>query len=219
MTPDQITEKLNSIPAFCLINAEGGLVGMQGKDGIKAVSWFTDATEAKAILEVCKQANPEFAEGLRLGVHGLGNAFRMCKGWPGDDSGLQAGGKSFEGELRLQGNMPLVNEVGPKLKENLESAGINAGAWIHPIFICHQLQSPDILPIFLHPADLATMWQRAGREVDSIPEDSVVMMDIRMFVAELQTNSNPWNRVQFVPSKEAIELAAAIQGASKETAE
>lgn len=83
----------------------------------------------------------------------------------------------FTGELRLQGNMPLCKETNPRLKEMLAETvsslellpwlfdllsrrprrlqGIDAGTWQLPIFICEQLQSSSVLPVFLTPSDLS----------------------------------------------------------------
>ena len=82
LTPEEITEKLNGIPVFALLNKEGGIVSMRDPDGGEApvCRWFVDATEAKMVLEAALAANPG-VEGLHIGVHGLGNAFKLCGGW------------------------------------------------------------------------------------------------------------------------------------------
>jgi|EP00966_Prymnesium_polylepis_P308036 hypothetical protein len=62
---------------------------------------------------------------LHLGVHGLGTAFRLCKGWPEEEAIAQMqtdSEKPFTGELRLQGNMPLLKETSPRLLELLADA-------------------------------------------------------------------------------------------------
>ena len=58
-TGEEITDKMNAIPAFCIMNEKGGMVGVRGKDdGKEAVAWFTDPGEAKALLEVMREHNP-----------------------------------------------------------------------------------------------------------------------------------------------------------------
>ncbi|KAL3929166.1 MAG: hypothetical protein SGPRY_002076, partial [Prymnesium sp.] len=155
LTRDQITEKLNAVPVFCIVNENGGLVGTRDKEGKEAICWFTDAAESKALLAVMREHNPGLP--LRLGVYGLGTVFRLCKGWP-DEEGPAMQNESterFTGELRLQGNMPLCKETNPRLKEMLAETGIDAGTWQLPIFICEQLQSASVLPVFLTPSDLS----------------------------------------------------------------
>mmetsp|Transcript_45643 Transcript_45643/g.126684 ORF Transcript_45643/g.126684 Transcript_45643/m.126684 type:complete len:170 (+) Transcript_45643:129-638(+) len=119
--------------------------------------------------------------------------------------------KPFTGELRLQGNMPLLKETSPRLLELLADAGIDAGAWQLPIFLCEELQSPNILPVFLSPQDLAATWEKSGRTKEELPE-GITMMDLRMLVAQMQTEDNPWRIVQFVGSQEAYELVSELQG-------
>jgi len=217
LTRDEITDKMNAVPAFCIMNGNGGMVGVRGKDdGKEAINWFTDAAEAKAILAVMKEHNPGVE--LELGVHGLGTAFRLCKGW-GDSEEVQEkmqteGAKPFAGELRVQGNMPLMKETTPRLTELLEEAGIDKGGWQLPIFLCEELQSSSMLPVFLSPADLAATWEKSGRKKEDLPE-GITMMDIRMLAAQMQTEDNPWRVIQFVGSQEAYELVREIQEAAR----
>ena len=60
LTPEEITEKLNGIPVFALLNKEGGIVSMRDPDGGDApvCRWFVDATEAKMVLKAALAANP-----------------------------------------------------------------------------------------------------------------------------------------------------------------
>ena len=48
-----------------------------------APRWFVDANEARAVLKLAVENNPQL-KGLHMGVHGLGNAFKLCGGWPDD---------------------------------------------------------------------------------------------------------------------------------------
>ena len=144
---------MNAIPAFCIMNEKGGMVGVKGKDdGKEAVAWFTDPGEAKALLAVMREHNPgvelrkpvafeprppiscshRWAEPMllrllaELGVHGLGTAFRICRGWregAGAATELQSESEqAFAGALRLQGNIPLSKETAPRLQEMLAEA-------------------------------------------------------------------------------------------------
>lgn len=211
LTREEITAKLNGVPTFCIQNAEGGIVGMRGKDGKEAVCWFTDPAEARAILRLTKEANPTL-EGLHLGCHGLGAAFTVCKGWGADDeqAAQATGSEPFGGEFRLQGPMQLIKELGPKLSEQLAEQGVDASAWTLPIFICAEMQSAQILPVFLSPADLEATWLRAGGSKDNVPE-RVTVMDIRTLIQQMQTDTNPWQILQFVGSQAGVELAEEIQ--------
>ena len=179
LTKEEIMQKLNGVPTFCVVNKDGGVVGMaDAEGGKKSVCWFTDAEEARTILKVMSDANPE--AGLQLACHGLGGAFTQCNGW-GDEEGAKTaqtpGGDDIE--LRLQGNHALCKSTAPKLKKLLEDNGLDTGCWQLPIFLCERLASPSIMPIFLHPRDLAAVWEKSGRKVDELPKD-VTVLDIRM---------------------------------------
>jgi len=207
---------------FCILNSEGGVVGMRAADGGNkpAVCWFTDALEARALLEQASKANPE--AGLHLACHGMGAVFTQCKGWTDDvevdDVPLMkpasVGGETVE--LKLRGTYKLVEELAPRLQELLAAGGIDAGCWQLPIFMCKEMQSASIVPVFLHPADLAATWKSAGGNEEDIPENLAVM-DLRMLVKEMQTDASPWQLIHFVVSPESVKLAEELQK-DKETA-
>ena len=213
LTKEEIMEKLNAIPTFCIVNKDGGVIGMaDAEGGKKSCCWFTDAAEAKAILAAVQKSNPD--AGLRLECHGLGGAFTQCNGWESEDGKPVAEAKSPDGdaiELRLQGNHALCKAAGPKLEKMLDDMGIDKGCWQLPLFICDKLQSPKIVPVFLNPRDLAKMWERSGRKKEDLPED-ISVMDIRMLVKQMQTDENPWKIFHFVGSVDSVRLAAEIQG-------
>jgi len=215
LTREEITNKLNGVPTFCIMNEDGGVVSMRDPNGSEdaVCSWYTDANEAKAVLAAAMKNNPTVT-GLHLGVHGLGNAFSICKGWADgkDDSGLGEvkytgkgeGGRSVS--LRLQGNHGVVKQVGAQLQDIMKQEGIEPGDWLMPVFVCEELQSSKIFPVFFHPEDVAKTWLKAGRSKETTPEN-LKMMDLRSFVAMLQKPDNPWHLVQFISSQESIELA------------
>ena len=214
LTKEEIMQKLNGVPTFCVVNKDGGVVGMaDAEGGKKSVCWFTDAEEARTILKVMSESNPE--AGLQLACHGLGGAFTQCNGW-GDKKGEGDGVKTASTpdgddiELRLQGNHALCKSTGPKLKKLLEDNNLDSGCWQLPIFLCERLASPSIMPIFLHPRDLAAVWEKSGRKVEDLPKD-VTVLDIRMLVQQMQTATNPWKIFHIVGPKASIDLANEIE--------
>lgn len=215
ITKEQILEKLNGVPTFAIVNKDGGIVGMQDAEGgKKSVCWFTDGDEAKAILKAMMASNPD--AGLKLACHGLGGAFTQCNGWPAEEDGdnpKKATAQSTSGEeieLRLQGNHALCKETGPRLKALLEENGFDAGCWQLPVFVCEKLASTTIMPVFLNPRDLAIVWEKSGRKMEDLPQD-ITVVDLRMLVSQMGTDTNPWSIFAFVASPSAIKLATQIQ--------
>lgn len=216
LTRQEITEKLNAIPTFCIMNDEGGVVGMRSKgDSTTSCLWYTDAAEAQAFLKIASDANPD--AGLRLGCHGLGAVFSRCGGWTGnpldepEPAATAPGGETIH--LKVMGSHKLVEEVAPRLRDLLTSQGLDAGTWQLPVFMCTELSTRTIIPVFLHPHDLAATWVAAGREEAAIPEDLKVM-DVRSLVNQMATEDNAWQLMQFVPSNEAVDLANTLQSRS-----
>lgn len=224
LTKMEIMEKLNAIPVFCILNKENGVVGMRAvDDDAPSCCWFTDPLEARALLEATQKSNPE--AGLHMGCHGLGAVFTRCGGWPAGEEPEgykmpEESPQSADGEkvlLKLKGQHGLYKEVQPRLVELLKGSGMDPGCWQLPVFFCDELQSRSIVPVFLSPQDLAATWVKAGRTEESIPEN-LTLMDIRMLVAQMQTDSSPWSLIQFVGSMESVKLAQEVQAAAEAAA-
>ena len=63
-------------------------------------------------------------------MHGLGNAFKLCGGWPDEvmpelKATLSTGEEAEQGvSFRLQGNHALVQETSKQLQDSLKSDGL-----------------------------------------------------------------------------------------------
>ena len=182
LTREEILHKLNDIPVFCILNSDGGIVGMRAnEEETPSCCWFVDALEARALLKASIADNPD--AGLHLAVHGFGAVFTKCGGWgSGDGDEPEATAQSGEPVLlKIKGRHELVEEVGPRLQELLKQNFIDPGCWVLPVFFCDELQSKAIVPVFLSPADLAATWAKARGADTPVPE-ALTLMDIRMLV-------------------------------------
>ena len=234
LTRAEIAAKLSEIPAFCVTNEKGdvAMFRIKGDKGFKAaVLFFLEPDEAKAAMEALQQAMPDTK--LKLTLHGLGAAFEHCLGWQQIKTSPMAAGvvdqadaaffassdpepaKTPAGEtveMRIVGNHALVNTTKEDMVSLLAQNSIEAGAWTLPVFLCNQLQSKSVFPAFLKPSDLRKTWMAAGRKEEDIPED-IVVVDLRLLVAQMLTDANDWGRYHLVPSDEAVAFAAELQGA------
>eukprot|EP00962_Isochrysis_galbana_P030808 scaffold10018_cov117-Isochrysis_galbana.AAC.7 len=116
LTRDEITEKLNAVPTFCLLNKDGFAVTVRGEDGSPTCSWYTDPSEARAVLAAASRDNPT-VPGLHLGVAPLGIAFRC-----GRPRGEEQGGDRGRWDKKRKGRgidryRPQVNGPVPEGKE------------------------------------------------------------------------------------------------------
>lgn len=159
---------------------------------------FTDPNDAKQVLKMGIEDQPD--GGIHLGVTPLGVAFAVCAGWTvgeGEKRGVP---------FKLQGSTAFVHEVAPMLREQLQAQGLEAGTWQLPLFCCDELESPNVLPVFLSRADLVETWVASGRKREDLPENLTVM-DLRILVKQMQTDSFAWSTVQFVGSSLAVEAS------------
>lgn len=197
LTRKEIIEKLNTIPTFALLSRDKSVLAISDGEGGECCCWFTDPKDAQQVLKMGIEDQPD--GGTHLGVTPLGVAFAVCAGWTvgeGEKRGVP---------FKLQGSTAFVNEVAPMLREQLQAQGLEAGTWQLPLFCCDELESPNVLPIFLSRADLVETWVASGRKREDLPENLTVM-DLRILVKQMQTDSFAWSTVQFVGSSLAVEM-------------
>lgn len=193
-----IIEKLNAVPTFALLDPSKSVVSIQDGKGGESCSWYTDAEEARRMLGVAREANPEVA--LHLGVTPLGLAFSLVAGWSLTQSVAEQGVN-----LTLQGSSSIVASMASMLQQQLAAQGLDPGRWQLPVFCCDELQSASLLPMFLSRHDLVRAWIAAGHSREDVPENLTVM-DLRVLVAQMQTDAFAWEIVEFVGSEDAAAL-------------
>lgn len=226
LTEDQVMEKLNAIPTFVVMSGqdESGFAALTTKEGTHAICFFTEPEEAKAILNMTQSVDPNTP--LRLATIGLGNALKLCNGLPGstDSEGPSAAFAEFDGDLKLQNFHGVSEKAAPQLKSMLETAGIEAGAWTFPVFMCEELSSKDVLPIFLNPREIHTMCMAAFERqgiTDKEPPTKFAMVDIRMLVNDMQTKRGegiPWSKVVFIGPEGAADFANELRAQAQASA-
>uniref|UniRef100_A0A7S0NWM0 Uncharacterized protein n=1 Tax=Calcidiscus leptoporus TaxID=127549 RepID=A0A7S0NWM0_9EUKA len=208
LTKHEIIEKLNAVPTFCLLNSDQNIVAMvdpEGGEG-EVCLWFTDADDARRMLAVALEQNPDAL--LHLGVTPLGLAFALAERWAESP---------FVGDMRLQGNRAVVASMGPMLREQLAAQGLPAGAWQLPLFCCDELSSARVMPVFLSRADLVAAWEASGRSKESLPANLAVI-ELKVFVAQMQTDAFAWSSVAFVGSPRSVALVRQSKLASARAA-
>ena len=223
MTREEVLEKLNKVPAFCIMLGDGSVISLpdrNGADGDECCTWFLDAAEAAKTFNLVKAANPD-DKGLRLVAHGLGDALVQCGGMPGDP------GSSYEGKLILAADKNLVAPIQSALINALKQDGIDPGAWQVPMFIGEELAQAGgegeqrALPIFLSPYDLRDAYTQAGvLEGSSAAQTGPKVLELRMLVKymldEPKEYPNAWRAVEFHPTANAKKLVGRIAEAEAE---
>jgi len=222
LTWQEIVGKLNNVPVFALVDSSGGLVGTHNTaTDSRTITFYLDAGEAQEALRSSQQGNLAATitssvdvHSLRLTALGLGAAFSLCKGFSNDPASiaevhkLWGSAANFDGELKLQGSHALVAATKDALQTMCLEAGIETGCWTLPVLGSDSLTSSTSSPMFFTLADLKRVWSSAsgGADDDSMPKD-VKVLDLRMLVAQMQTDASPWSTLEFVAPPDAVELA------------
>lgn len=215
LSKEEITEKLNRVPVFCIMKPDGSVISLpdkNGAEGDECCTWFLSAAEVQSVFGKVKFANPD-EEDLHIVTFGLGSAFEMCGGWPDSTA------SEYDGKLLLQGDQEIVKHVDPQLIQAIKHQGLDPGAWRLPIFVGDALAQTEgseeegtlrqsALPVFFSPYDLKAAYEKVGVP---LPEPGPKLMDLRQLVAymaaEPEEFPNPWRAVEFITSTSAAELA------------
>lgn len=218
LTEEQVMQKLNEIPTFVVMGKEGGFVALTLREGGRAISFFIEPEEAKAVLNMTREAHPEVE--VQLVSVPLGNALKLCEESMQEGEAKEAF-SSFDGHLRLQTSSQLLPSVQPQLKAMLAASGVGDDTpWQLPMFLCDQLSGGDILPIFLNPREIRSAWLRNDQKEEDLPE-KFVMLDIRMIIADMQKPGKglPWSKVTFIGAQGGAEFANELMAAMPKPAQ
>lgn len=208
-----IIKKLNQVPTFCILNGHKNIVGLKDPTDptgtLEVCCWFACPHEAKSTLEATKEANPEVASQLHLGVTPLGVAFAIAAGWAECH---------FFGSKQLRGSQePFAGNQDPTalLREQAISQGLDPPAWHVPVFCCDTLSSPSTMPVFLSRKALAEAWVTSGRKIKDMPENLNVM-DLGVLVCQMQTDAFAWSTIHFVCERKSLALVKESKGEAAE---
>ena len=188
LSGDQIVEKLNEVPCFCLLNGADTMIGLKDPTDptgqLEVCCWFIDPTEAKQTLAACKAANPEMERRLHIGVTKLGVAFAFASGWADCH---------FYGEKQLRGSLEALasgQDVVPMLRDQATQQGLETPGWHVPVFSCDELQSSTVMPLFFSRKALAEAWVTSGRKLADIPPNLGTSAAIELRGSQQQHSSS-----------------------------
>jgi len=209
MSREEVIEKLNKVPTFCILQGDGSVISLaDGSDGEESCTWFVDAQEAAQTFQKVKAANP--GESLRLEAYGLGDALQMCGGWPGDDA------PDYDGVLKLAPTKAFVEPIRTQLVSSLKQEQLAPGAWVMATFIGEELAQagPEgeqrALPVYMSPHDLRDAYAKAGVLNGPVAQTGPRVLELRVLVKHMldepKEYPNAWRAVEFVPTGEAREL-------------
>lgn len=214
---EEIVEKLNAVPTFCIMQDDGSVISLpdvDGSEGDECCTWFLTAEEARSSLVKVKAANPNLS--VRLVSQNLGDFIMMSDGWP---QKVDAPSSDDGPRLKLKGLSEVTTMVGPQLVKALDGAGLNPGLWQVAVFVAEELAQATtegeqtMLPIFLSPNDVRAAYDKLSISPEALSRVKVLELRqlIQMMTAETPDAINPWRAAQFLTSPSAIQLAHQLE--------
>jgi len=195
---------MNELPTFTVVDERKQFVPLRLQDSSGAISteqcvFWTEPQDAKRAL---LQARDQRAEGTGLDVAAfpLGNAFALAEGW------AEAEGKA---PFRLMASSETIEQLRPLLTRQLEQQQLALDRPF-PLFMCEELTSDKVMPVFLSRTDMVDTWEQALKAARKTapPPSKVSVMDLRILVKHMQQPSGEdWSTVRFVGIQRAFDLA------------
>ena len=156
LTFQEVTDKLNRVPCFCILRADGSLAPISADDGTAVHTWYLDPAEAREALELMAAAAADELDGeeLSLGVTAMGTASRWPAAGGHAGRGGRGGGAPDPSALRLLGSR-LARAAG-----GAQRGGPRAGSVVVSIVTHDDAQRDDgtLMPLFFSPADFEAGW-------------------------------------------------------------
>ena len=206
LTFQEVTDKLNRVPCFCVLRADGSLAPISADDGTAVHTWYLDPAEAREALELMAAAAADELDGeeLSLGVTAMGTVFEMAGGWSGTPGEADAAGAAPDpSALRLLG--PRASRE--PLEAQLRAAGLEPGSVVVSIVTHDDAQRDDgtLMPLFFSPADFEAGWVRLkGDDLEMPDGDALMVMELRSLCAQMLGPQGGQLKVaQFVASPDA----------------
>ena len=160
LSRQDVAEKLNGIPCFCVVDASKQFVPLRIQDTAGLTEdccfFWSEPVEAKHALAQAVSQRSETESTLGLATIPLGKAFALCEGWAEASTST---GKPCKFQLRAHAR--LVEEVRPQLTRQLEHAGLDPAGGVFPLFLCEELTTDTVMPIFLSRVDVVSTWEAA----------------------------------------------------------
>ena len=208
LSREDIIDKLNKVPTFAICDTESNVVPVCMDGTNQDICWFTDAAEAKHLLELTRAANED--KEFHLAVTPLGLAFVKCHGFEDDDEEESSSDGYLQGNLKIRGPRKAVEASEAALRSQAAAQGLSDASWVLPVYCHDDFQTDKIMPFFFSTNDFAAGWTRFGKAADACP-DNLTVMDLRVLVKQMsETDVFPWHIFQFVTSEEGYALAAEL---------
>ena len=216
MSRIEVVAKLDELPVFCLVDGERRLQALHlaagtglNADGSRAstalateeaVVFWAEPQEAKSAVVQARKQRPD--ETFAIGTMPLGRAFALAEGW----AEAESGGKPF----RLRAHAAAVAQLRDVLVRQLEHQNMSTHQ-LFPVFLCEQLTTERVTPVFLSRVDLISTWEavvkEAGRE-GTPPPAAVTVLDLRIVVDAMLQGRSDLGSVRFIGTQRAYDLAA-----------
>lgn len=223
LSETEVVTKLNTIPAFSIVDAKGNplLLTPKADKKVAYLNFYLDAEVAQQAMQAFQTQNAAMAKSYRVGLISLGQAYKIVK--------EQA--KKKENKVRFQflsarKDLVTATEIAQKKDPNLKNfVGVplffvSGGADTQKQGILTlKRDGKEYLPMFFSEDDLQKNLVQLKQSGKNLPKElsiQVATLDSVVSTMLAGKNDKDSEKITFVPSKTSLEYVQKMQkGASK----
>ncbi|NDJ16243.1 Tic22 family protein [Myxacorys almedinensis] len=217
LTPEQVMQKLRSVPVFTIANAQGApLVATppQGQQGAVA-GVFISQRDAQAFLQALQTKNPNLAKEVKVVPVSLAEVYQLNQANQGKKDKLDFA--YVPTKQQVASAVALLKQSGQKVDQFGGTPLFVARAGKEKGFLTVQEGDRSVIPMFFNKEDLNPLLENFKKQQPNL----AATVDIQVFPLEgvmeaLKKENDPQlDKVVLVPPKESIEFLRSQQPAQK----
>ena len=221
LTPEQIIQKLRSIPVFTIANAQGApLVASppSGEKGGPVAGVFISQKDAIAFLENLKTKNPNLAKEVKVVPVSLAEVYQLNKASQGKPNELDFAYVPTKQQVDFA--LAVLKQNGQEVKQYNGTPLFVARAGKEKGFLTIQQGDKSVIPMFFNKEELQNLLDRFKKQ----QPDLAASIDIQVFPLEgvvdaMQKQNDPQlDKIELIPARESIEFIRSLKPAGGATA-
>jgi Tic22-like family len=225
LTPEQIVQKLRTIPAFTLADKQGApLVAAPttGQKGTPEAPIFISQKDAQAFLEGLKTRNPNLAKEVKVVPVSLAEVYQLGKANQGKPDQLVF--TYVPTKQQVDSAVAVLKQNGQQVNQfnatPLFALGQKKGDGIG--FLTLPRENQRVIPMFFEKEQVQALLTQLKQKVQNLPADvQIQVIPLENVLQEMQSSNNkdPKNQeflsqIELVPSVESIQFIQSIQKAA-----
>jgi nickel transport protein len=219
LTPEQITQKLRSIPVFTLANSQGALIVStpEGQSKTSVAGAFISQKQAQAYLENLKKQNPNLAKDVRVVPVSLAEVYQIDRAGQGKPNDLDF--DFVPTKQQVDAAVALLKQSGQQVNQFTAT----------PMFMLAEKKGNEVgylvvernkqkgIPVFFDKELAQSFLQQLQKQPNGAKGVQIQVVTLEGVMKEMQAAQKDPKRneflsqIEFVPSAESIQFLQSLR--------